>query len=158
MSAIAIREDQVTSYVPSGTVALTLVNEPVKVSRSKAPKPVQHCSSPACDNVIGAGGLTPRARKGRRFCSDECQRTGRRHERRTETADYLGMAARIVRSAGRRVGTDFDDLAGLVAVQAEVNAAMSSAVTAMRERGISWAEIGAQVGISKQGAQQRWGR
>ena len=45
----------------------------------------------------------------------------------------------------------------LVGLAEEINAAMAGAVKDLRAHGYSWAEIGAQLGISRQAAQQRWG-
>jgi len=38
-----------------------------------------------------------------------------------------------------------------------IDAAMAEAVKGLRNRGYSWAGIGARPGISRQAAQQRWG-
>lgn len=77
-----------------------------------------------------------------------------------ETTDYAAMLRRMVRAYGRRVGDgDPDDLAEMLAVRAELDEAIAEAVRANREQhGRSWAEIGAGAGITKQAAQQRWGR
>lgn len=40
----------------------------------------------------------------------------------------------------------------------ELDEAIAQAVTGLREAGYSWAEIAARLGITRQAAQQRWGR
>lgn len=145
---------EVTTYQPSG-LALVPDLTPVKV---KAPKPVKHCEGPDCDAILGAGGLTSRARKARRFCSDKCLRAGHRAERATETSDYGQMALRIVNSYGRRVATDFDELGTLAEIAAAAEQAMRTAVQSMRAGGLSWALIGDQLGITRQAAQQRFSK
>lgn len=46
----------------------------------------------------------------------------------------------------------------MVELAAELETAITKAVAGQREAGFSWADIGAPLGMSKQGAQQRWGR
>ena len=40
----------------------------------------------------------------------------------------------------------------------QIDIAIGQAVTGLRGFGYSWAEIGARLGITRQAAQQRWGR
>ena len=40
----------------------------------------------------------------------------------------------------------------------EIDSAIGQAVTGLRGFGYSWAEIGSRLGITRQAAQQRWGR
>jgi len=71
------------------------------------------------------------------------------------------MMTRMIRAWGRRVGeADTYDLAELVAFQREVDEAIGAAIATARARATpwSWAEIGDALGISRQAAQQRWGR
>jgi hypothetical protein len=68
------------------------------------------------------------------------------------------MATRVIRKLGQRVGTDFDQLGELAEIAAAADQAMRVAVSVMRERGLSWALIGDQLGITRQAAQQRFGR
>jgi hypothetical protein len=46
----------------------------------------------------------------------------------------------------------------MLGLSAEIDIAISQVVTGLREFGYSWAEIGARLGITRQAAQQRWGR
>ena len=43
-------------------------------------------------------------------------------------------------------------------LSAEIDTAIGQAVTGLRAFGYSWAEIGTRLGITRQAAQQRWGR
>lgn len=76
-----------------------------------------------------------------------------------ETPEFLAMVGRMLRAAGRRVaeGDEFE-LSELAALRDEVEGVISAAVDAWRSQGRSWATIGDALGISKQGAQQRYGR
>lgn len=78
-----------------------------------------------------------------------------------ETAEYIeDFLTRIIRRAGVRAGEgDPCDLAALIAARAEMDEAIVVAVAGMRERyGFSWAEIGRELGISRQAAQMTYGR
>ena len=76
-----------------------------------------------------------------------------------ETPEYLGMVARMIRAAGRRVADADDvDLADMARLRDELDAAIAAAVTGQREKhGRSWADVARPFGITKQAAQQRWG-
>lgn len=74
-----------------------------------------------------------------------------------ETIDYLGMLRRMIRAGGRRVAAaDEIELAALLELRAELDAAIANAVHGQHEGGRSWAEIGAACGMSKQAAAKRW--
>lgn len=79
---------------------------------------------------------------------------------RYTTDDEMGRAvSRMLASYGRRVATaDPEQLAQLVALQAQLDDIAQAAVDGLRATGFTWAEIGQHAGITKQGAQQRWGR
>lgn len=75
-----------------------------------------------------------------------------------ETPDFAGMMRRMIRAHGRRVAAaDPDDLRELLALRAELDAAISVAVAGQRSTGYSWANIADAAGISRQAAQQKWG-
>lgn len=74
-----------------------------------------------------------------------------------ETMSFLGMVRRMIRAAGRRVAlADEFELAELLALRGELDAAIATAVTGQHEGGRSWSEIGAAAGMSKQAAAKRW--
>ena len=83
-----------------------------------------------------------------------------KRRREVETDEFLSFAHRIIRAAGKRVGEgDPIDLAQLVALRKEFERIEVEAVAMMRERyGYSWSEIGRDLGISRQAAQQFYGR
>lgn len=76
-----------------------------------------------------------------------------------ENPEYAAFARRILRACARRIGDG--DIEGLV-LMAEladiIDASIGDAVASLRERGYSWADIGARLGVTRQAAQQRWGR
>jgi hypothetical protein len=77
-----------------------------------------------------------------------------------ETSEYLSMLRRMIRAGGRRVAeADELELAELLALRAEVDEAFAVAVVGQREAlGRSWAWVGAALGISRQAAQQKYGK
>jgi hypothetical protein len=84
--------------------------------------------------------------------------TPKQPPRITENDEYIAFLKRIVRAYGRRVAAgDIDALAGLAAMADQLDAAMQHGINGLRDAGYSWAQIGAQLGITRQGAQQRWG-
>lgn len=76
-----------------------------------------------------------------------------------ETVEYLGMVRRMIRAAGRRVGeADEVELRMLDELRADLDAAVRAAVDGQRDLGRSWAHVGGALGITRQSAQQRFGR
>ncbi len=70
---------------------------------------------------------------------------------------YAAMMRRMVRAYGRRVAEcDPIDLADMVQVQKEMDAAIRAAVQGMREREYSWSEIADGLGITRQTAWERF--
>ncbi|MBI3226606.1 MAG: hypothetical protein HYZ39_16285 [Mycolicibacterium cosmeticum] len=60
---------------------------------------------------------------------------------------------------GRRVGDgDVEALPELLALSAEIDAAIAKSVTGLRAAGYSWADIASRLGTTRQAAQQRFGR
>ena len=80
------------------------------------------------------------------------------------TAGHREQRVRRVRPArsgaySRRVAVgDVEALTGLISLADDINEAIDHAVHGLREAGYSWADIGSWLGISRQAAQQRWGR
>lgn len=83
-----------------------------------------------------------------------------RRRERCENSEYTAFARRIIRAHGKRVAEgDPMDLAELVGLRDDMNQVIVDAVRAMRERhGWSWAEISRELGVSRQAAQQAYGR
>jgi len=85
--------------------------------------------------------------------------TPNRAGRIVENDEYAAFARRVLRAYARRVATgDVEALTLMLGLSAEIDSAISQAVTGLREFGYSWAEIGSRLGITRQAAQQRWGR
>ncbi len=112
--------------------------------------------------------LTGRARCGychktlparrRRFCSDLCRIRGRLAERVTENADYAKAVVRQIRRMGVRASGDLYALQWMAGAVDYARDALAMAVDGCRARGYSDAEIGAALGITRQGVGQRFGR
>ena len=63
-----------------------------------------------------------------------------------------------MRAWARRVAAgDIDAIADMATAAGELDDAMRQAVTGLRAKGYSWAEIAARLGVTRQAAQQRWG-
>lgn len=77
-----------------------------------------------------------------------------------ELDEYAAMVTRMIRALGRRAAdSDATALEHLAAVQAEMDACMQTAVDGMRATyGVSWAEVGDALGVTRQAAQQRYGK
>lgn len=77
----------------------------------------------------------------------------------TEFDEFAAFARRILRAAGRRVADrDIAGLGALVGLREELDTATRLAVAKLRAAEFSWADIGRELGITKQGAFQRYGR
>ena len=73
---------------------------------------------------------------------------------------YAAMMRRMVAAYGRRAGYDLESLAELVELQAMMRSTITEAVHQLRSTeggSYSWAEIGTRLGMTPQGAQQRFG-
>jgi hypothetical protein len=85
--------------------------------------------------------------------------TPNRAGRVVENDEYAAFARRILRAYARRIADgDVEALALMLGLSAEIDDAISQAVTGLRQFGYSWADIGSRLGITRQAAQQRWGR
>jgi hypothetical protein len=85
--------------------------------------------------------------------------TSDRAGRLVENDEYAAFARRVLRAYARRVAIgDVEALTFMLGLSAEIDTAIGQAVIGLREFGYSWAEIGSRLGITRQAAQQRWGR
>jgi hypothetical protein len=77
---------------------------------------------------------------------------------RVENTDYAAFSRRVLRAQGRRIAAgDVDGLADLIALEHDLTEAIQTAVAGLRAHGYSWTEIATRLGVTRQGAQQRWG-
>jgi hypothetical protein len=73
-------------------------------------------------------------------------------------AEKIEVARRLTLAAGRTTaGGDPDDLANLCRLRATIEEAIDTAVVGIRESGYSWTALGEVLGITRQGAFQRYG-
>lgn len=81
-------------------------------------------------------------------------------KRERETHEYAAMMRRMLAAHGRRVAdADPEDLADLIALRGSLDAAIGDAVRGQRSSfGTSWSDIGRALGITRQAAQQRYGK
>ena len=87
------------------------------------------------------------------------QLTPNRAGKVVENDEYAAFARRVLRAYARRVATgDVEALTRMLGLSAEIDTAISQAVTGLRAFGYSWADIGSRLGVTRQAAQQRWGR
>ena len=83
----------------------------------------------------------------------------RRRKRDVDNGEFLAFAVRILRAAQRRIAdADPEDLADMVTLRAELDAAIGAAARAQNAAGRSWADIAAPLGMTRQAAFQRWAK
>jgi hypothetical protein len=76
-----------------------------------------------------------------------------------EDSAYVAMMRRMIRAMGKRASEgDLELLAEMKALKADIDERMAAAVAKQREQGVSWAQIGDALGMSRQAAQQKWGQ
>ena len=84
--------------------------------------------------------------------------TSKRRRRVVENDEYAAFLRRVIAAYSRRVAAgDIDAITAMATLADELDAAIRHAITGLRHRGYSWAEIGTRLGITRQAAQQRWG-
>jgi hypothetical protein len=85
--------------------------------------------------------------------------TPNRAVRVRENDEYAAFVRRVLRAYARRVADgDVEALILMTGLADEIDTAIGQAVTGLRAFGYSWAEIGTRLGVTRQAAQQRWGR
>ena len=84
--------------------------------------------------------------------------TSNRPRRVVENDEYAGFLRRVTRAFGRRIAAgDIDALADAAILSRQLDITIKTAITGLRQRGYSWADVGLQFGVTRQAAQQRWG-
>lgn len=88
------------------------------------------------------------------------RRVKRRRRKIVETSDYAQMMERMVKGYGRRVADgDPADLAELIGLGRLLDTVIAEAVHGqMAAMDISWSDIAAAAGMTKQGAHKRWAK
>jgi hypothetical protein len=84
--------------------------------------------------------------------------TPKRRSRVVENDEYAAFVRRVIAAYSRRVGSgDIEAITDMAALADDLDQAIRQAITGLRVAGYSWADIAARLGITRQGAQQRWG-
>jgi hypothetical protein len=84
--------------------------------------------------------------------------TPKRRYRVVENDEYAAFLRRVIRAYSRRVASgDIEAITTLAALAGHLEDATRQAITGLRALGYSWADIAMRLGITRQGAQQRWG-
>ena len=90
--------------------------------------------------------------------SDNTPLTAKRRTRVVENDEYAAFLRRVIAAYSRRVAAgDIEAITTMAALADHLDTAIRQAITGLRNYGYSWAEIAARLGITRQGAQQRWG-
>jgi hypothetical protein len=84
--------------------------------------------------------------------------THKRRYRVVENDEYAAFLRRVIRAYSRRVAAgDIEAITTMAALAGHLEDATRQAITGLRAFGYSWADIALRLGITRQGAQQRWG-
>jgi hypothetical protein len=91
-------------------------------------------------------------------CSVKKPLTSKRRYRITENDEYARFLRRVIRAYSRRVAAgDIEAITSMATLADDLEDATRQAITGLRDFGYSWADIALRLGITRQGAQQRWG-
>ena len=100
--------------------------------------------------------MTPPACPGR--CAVNKSLTAKRRYRIVENDQYAAFLRRVIRAYSRRVAAgDIEAITDMARLADNLDDATRQAITGLRQFGYSWAVIALRLGITRQGAQQRWG-
>jgi hypothetical protein len=84
--------------------------------------------------------------------------TPKRPCRVVENDEYAAFLRRVIAAYSRRVASgDIEAITTMAALADYLEDATRKAITGLRDIGYSWADIALRLGITRQGAQQRWG-
>jgi len=90
-------------------------------------------------------------------CTVKKQWTSKRRYRITENDEYARFLRRVSRAYSRRVASgDIEAITTMATLADDLEDATRNAITGLRAFGYSWADIALRLGITRQGAQQRW--
>jgi hypothetical protein len=83
--------------------------------------------------------------------------TPKRRYRVVENDEYAAFLRRVIAAYSRRVAAgDIEAITTMAALADHLEDATRQAITELRGFGYSWADIAMRLGITRQGAQQRW--
>lgn len=142
----ATPDDAQHAVTLSGAVAVSLVR-PVPSGRPFATGPQRDNTKLSLprelrEALVAAGWKPPRTRT----------------RRVREMPEQVAAIRRLLRGLAARVRRgDVEDLALLVELRGDVDQVIGSAVVGLVAEGVSFGEIGRRVGMTRQGARQRWG-
>jgi hypothetical protein len=94
----------------------------------------------------------------RRFCSDPCRVRQQKAERIVEDADHMAGTKRLVGAQGRRAGADLEMFAMFAELVDYAKARLQEAADQLIAKGYSYGDLGRALGITRQGARQRFAR
>jgi hypothetical protein len=84
--------------------------------------------------------------------------TPKRRYRVIENDEYAAFLRRVIRAYSRRVASgDIEAITTMATLADHLEDATRQAITGLRQSGYSWSDIAMRLGITRQGAQQRWG-
>jgi hypothetical protein len=84
--------------------------------------------------------------------------TPKRRSRAVENDEYAAFLRRVIRAYSRRIADgDIEAIGTMTNLADHLDTAIRQAITGLRAYGYSWADIALRLGITRQGAQQRWG-
>ena len=102
--------------------------------------------------------MTYPARPAERPSSVKKPLTPKRPYRVVENDEYAAFLRRVIHAYSRRVAAgDIEAIAAMNRLAIDLEKATRQAITGLRGFGYSWADIAMRLGITRQGAQQRWG-
>ena len=91
-------------------------------------------------------------------CTVKRSLTSKRPYRVVENDEYAAFLRRVIRAYSRRVASgDIEAITAMNRLATDLEEATRQAITGLRGFGYSWADIAMRLGITRQGAQQRWG-
>ena len=84
--------------------------------------------------------------------------TAKRRSRVVENDEYAAFLRRVIRAYSRRIAAgDIEAITDMADLADHLDHAIRQAITGLHTLGYSWADIAMRLGITRQGAQQRWG-
>jgi hypothetical protein len=84
--------------------------------------------------------------------------TAKPRTRPKDVTEYGKFVNRMLRAFGRRAAAEDPwVIRDMLDARAELDKSIQAAVTALHKAGYSWAQIGAEIGMTRQAVHKRWG-